>query len=410
MRQHLDMGPGADTYDEVKSQSAVKVAVVVRPLMQFEKDKGAKDIVEMLSNTKMKLPPKAVGGASQDGYPFDFDRVYRIQDASGNRQMFSEVVVPVVGRFCQGFNATVLAYGQTGSGKTYTMGTMATAAEITGKDPRAIIPRILNAAFTHMAGAGAKYDITLKAQYVEIYNEAINDLLGRAPRGATPGAAKLDIRETPGGDIFIDGATEVTITNLAMVAKILEEGNTQRATAAHKMNETSSRSHAILMLQLEQRAKPSAYKTVPQELRYLRSKFNLVDLAGSERQKDTGATGERFAEGVSINKGLLELGNCITALSSPCTRKHVPYRNSKLTRVLQDSLGGNSETLFIACVSPADTNHDTTLSTLRYASNARSIKNSLRLNNTLSLEEEVTYLREMVVKLQAENAELKAKL
>ena len=142
----------------------------------------------------------------------------------------------------------------------------------------------------------------------------------------------------------------------------------------------------------------------------MRSKFNLVDLAGSERAKDTGASGDRFAEGVSINKGLLELGNCINALTEGKTRKHVPYRNSKLTRLLQDSLGGNSETLFIACISPAAKNHDHTLNTLRYASRARAIRNNLKLNNKLSPEEEIEYLKSVIAQLSKENGQLKDKL
>lgn len=191
---------------------------------------------------------------------------------------------------------------------------------------------------------------------------------------------------------------------------MLDRGNSLRTVASHKMNSESSRSHAIITLQMEQRVKPDFSSRVPKEVKFLRSKFNLVDLAGSERAKDTQASGDRFAEGVNINKGLLELGNCINALTEGKSRRHVPYRNSKLTRLLQDSLGGNSETLFIACISPAAKNLDTTLNTLRYASRARAIRNNLRLNNKLSPEEEIEYLKQVIQQLQKENGNLKDRL
>eukprot|EP00798_Chlamydomonas_sp_ICE-L_P020233 gene20233-26985_t len=422
-----------DEMAEVASSSAVKVAVMVRPLLDFEtrKDAKTKDIVMLVPPCKIKLPKKPTGSA-EDGYNFDFDRVYRADNPQAGKQMFAQLVLPVVERFCQGFNGTVLAYGQTGSGKTYTM----------------VIPRAINVLFNYVQLASQKYDLTLKATYYEIYNEQLFDLLSDDQTKTKE--SKLEIREKPNGEVFVEGVTEIVVNSKEEVAAIIDVGNSRRATAAHKMNAESSRSHAIFDLVLEQRAKlpppPStltprfpplqdecreqmnaessrshaifglvleqrakldAVAAVPEDLQYLRSKLSLVDLAGSERVRDTGTTGDRFSEGININRGLLELGNVINALTEGKKQRHVPYRNSKLTRVLQDSLGGNSETLFLACVSPADTNHDHTINTLRYASRARNIRNNLRLNNKLSLEEEVEYLRNLVLKLQLENAKLK---
>jgi len=308
--------------------------------------------------------------------------------------------------------------------------------------------------------------------YVEIYQEQLQDLLapGLTPRLTSNGGAALPpaastslggaaaaggssaslaslasnasssggvvIREGPKGAIMLDGATEVRVTSQEEVIALLARGNERRATAGHRLSEASSRSHAVLTLTLEQRARPGGRAAeVPTELRYLRSKLSLVDLAGSERAKQTGTTGQRFQEGVSINSGLLALGNVINALSeqqrgggggrhrsnlggggpaaaaaAAAARRHIPYRDSKLTRLLQDGLGGNSETLFVACVSPADSSFEHTVGTLRYAARANLISNNLQLNNAMTPEEEVAFLRAALEAAQAEVALLKAEV
>eukprot|EP00775_Hariotina_reticulata_P003306 gene3304-3582_t len=358
--------------------STVKVAVVVRPLLEFEQQKGATSAVCLQSPDKVSLTARpGFGGSVNDGaYDFRFDRVYNGGSPAAFQAMYVEMVQQVLGCYCQGFNGTILAYGQTGAGKTHQMGTAAGLKDISA-NARAIIPRACSQILEYMAAAVRQYDISLK--------------IGK-------------------GEIVLDGVTEMSISSRQDIARLLEKGNAVRATAAHKLNQNSSRSHAILTLTMEQRVKPAAAASLPSELRYLRSKLHLVDLAGSERAKETGTTGQRFTEGVAINKGLLELGNVINALTEGTTRKHIPYRNSKLTRLLQDSLGGNSETLFIACISPADSNRDHTISTLRYASRAMKIKNSLKLNNQLSTEEEMACLRQLVTELTEENGRLKAAL
>jgi hypothetical protein len=451
----LGGGGGGEILDptQIDPESAVKVAVAVRPILDLEKGLkgGSTDIVTIVPPGSIKLPRKPDGSGTEDCYPFEFEKVLRINNIAASKELFGTMVLPVVERFCQGFNTTVAAYGQTGSGKTYTMGTSLSLTDFMAPDPKGIVPRVVAVIMSYIKAASKTYDIVLKATYVEIYNEQVVDLLAepteqqgvpsREPSyginksrpGSTLGptggkdrpivssgaiptkvpsrvAEKLEIHEKESGEVYVEGAVEIKVSSREEVAKVLDRGNSLRTVASHKMNSESSRSHAIITLLMEQRVRPEYAHKVPKEVKFLRSKFNLVDLAGSERAKDTQASGDRFAEGVNINKGLLELGNCINALTEGKSRRHVPYRNSKLTRLLQDSLGGNSETLFIACISPAAKNLDTSLNTLRYASRARAIRNNLRLNNKMSPEEEIEYLKGIIQQLQRENGGLKERL
>ncbi|KAL6748708.1 P-loop containing nucleoside triphosphate hydrolase protein [Haematococcus lacustris] len=406
--------------DVISSSAAVKVAVLVRPLLDHEKQKGCVECVQLPGPGRVRLPAKPGGTGIADekeGYNFEYDAVYKIDNSAIGNELFRQLCLPVTERLCQGFNACILAYGQTGSGKTYNMGTAASMKEALNPASKAVgvMPRLISSVFAYIAAASAKYDIELKVTYLEIYAENIQDLLKTSPQvsaASSPqkGQERLDIRETAAGEVFVEGATELVVHSPQEVAAALDLGNSARAVGAHKMNEQSSRSHAIVTFIMQQRVKACATKEVPSELRYLRSRLHLVDLAGAERQKDTGAQGKRFDEAISINKGLMELGNVIQALTEGGKRKHVPYRNSKLTRMLQDSLGGNAETLMLACVSPADTCHEQTLNTLRYAQRARAIRNSLRLNNKQSPEEELAYLRSVITQLQSENAQLKGRV
>ena len=210
---------------------------------------------------------------------------------------------------------------------------------------------------------------------MELYNEQLFDLLSSKPRRED---TIVELREDGIKGIKIPGLTEVEISSVADTMAILEKASEGRVTAATAMNARSSRSHAIFTLTIEVRAKGDTKAMTV-------SKFHLVDLAGSERQKKTKAKGDRLKEGININMGLLSLGNVISALGEENrgANSHIPYRDSKLTRLLQDSLGGNSHTLMIACVSPADSNLEETLSTLRYADRARKIKNKPIINRDL---------------------------
>ncbi len=261
----------------------------------------------------------------------------------------------MIGKLFSGYNVTVLAYGQTGSGKTHTMGT-AYNSETTDPRTAGIIPRAVGDIFEECASRADEVDVSVRVAFVELYKEQLFDLL--SPRAANhKDDCALDIREDPVKGVCVPGLTELEVGSLESTMLHLEAGSVNRVTAATAMNKTSSRSHAIFTLVLNMVSKEDPSNVTV-------AKFHLVDLAGSERQKKTKAEGKRLNEGISINQGLLALGNVISALGEG-GKTHVPYRNSKLTRMLQDSLGGNSYTLMIACVSPADSNVEETLSTLR---------------------------------------------
>ena len=232
-----------------------------------------------------------------------------------------------------------------------------------------IVPRIVSQVFDELESTPADGDWSVRVSYLEIYNEELKDLLH--PR--TP-VKSISIREDRAGDIFVHGVQEAEVCSREELLRCVEAGSASRTTRATLMNEMSSRSHSLFTIMIERRAGPQSDVVT--------SKFHLVDLAGSERNKKTGTAGARFKESVTINQGLLALGNVISALGDESRRTslHVPYRESKLTRLLQDSLGGNSHTLMIACVGPADSNLDETLQTLRYANRARNIRNTPIIN------------------------------
>uniref|UniRef100_A0A0R3PMX3 Kinesin-like protein n=1 Tax=Angiostrongylus costaricensis TaxID=334426 RepID=A0A0R3PMX3_ANGCS len=242
----------------------------------------------------------------------------------------------------QGFNCTILAYGQTGSGKTFTMGTEETRTSMTSEN-RGIIPRLVEAIFRQVS------ELDVFVSMLEIYDEKVVDLLsdGREP---------LQVREQCGS---VQGLSKIFVGNLNETMAQLEKGGIHRSKGETAMNTQSSRSHAVFTIFLEKTG-------IDDEDTSFTAKLHLVDLAGSERLKKTQAEGTRKMEGIRINEGLLALGNVISALSESGSSRHIPYRDSKITRLLQDSLGGNSYTVMIACVSPADTNAEETLSTLRY--------------------------------------------
>ena len=366
-------------------------------------------------------PPQVCFGETR-AHAFPFDAV--LGESSTQADVF-EVVSPLVASFLDGFNATVLAYGQTGSGKTHTM--MGPPSGPAGNDA-GVIPRVVTAVFEGIArkrASGSCVEVSLKAQYLELYNEDLRDLIGAGVGGGGGGGsgggsggnsgsgASLVIRESEGGVLSVLGAADRLCASAADVFCVLEEGGRSRKTAATLMNATSSRSHAIFTLSLDQRVSAldagapagDADGSVSEGATERRiSKFHLLDLAGSERAKRTGAVGERFREGVCINGSLLALGNVICALSDEGARRrgaHVPYRDSKLTRLLQDSLGGNSRTVLLACVSAAEADTDETLNTLRYAARARAIKNAPKVNRGSADEGALAALRAEVSALRA---------
>ncbi|KAF5468225.1 hypothetical protein F2P56_012396 [Juglans regia] len=385
----------------------VKVAVHIRPLIGDERLQGCKDCVTVVPGK----PQVQIGTHS-----FTFDHVYG-STGSPSSNMFEDCVASLVDGLFQGYNATVLAYGQTGSGKTYTMGTGFRDGFQTG-----IIPQVMNVLFSKIETLKHQTEFQLHVSFIEILKEEVRDLLdptslsksetanGHSGKVPVTGKPPIQIRETSNGVITLAGSTEFSVSTLKEMAACLEQGSLSRATGSTNMNNQSSRSHAIFTITLEQMRKfnpaicsdSSLNETMNEE--YLCAKLHLVDLAGSERAKRTGSDGLRFKEGVHINKGLLALGNVISALGDEKKRKegvHVPYRDSKLTRLLQDSLGGNSRTVMIACISPADINAEETLNTLKYANRARNIQNKPVVNRD-PMSNEMIKMRQQLEYLQAE--------
>ncbi|XP_053121421.1 chromosome-associated kinesin KIF4-like [Hemicordylus capensis] len=336
----------------------VKVVLRCRPLVPKEISEGCQICLSFVHGEQQVV----LGHDKAFTYDYVFD------PSAEQEEVFNTSVAPLVKGIFKGYNATVLAYGQTGSGKTYSMGGAYTASQ--DDDPAVgVIPRVIKLLFQQMREK-TEWQFSLKVSYLEVYNEDILDLL--AP--ARERSSTISIREDPKEGIKIVGLTEHEVTSAQETVHCLEQGNNSRTVAATAMNTQSSRSHAIFTILIEQKSKSNSNSS-------FRSKLHLVDLAGSERQKKTKAEGDRLREGININKGLLCLGNVISALGDESKKgSFIPYRDSKLTRLLQDSLGGNSHTLMIACVSPADSNLEETLNTLRYADRARKIKNKPVVN------------------------------
>ncbi|XP_054825241.1 kinesin-like protein KIN-4A isoform X9 [Prosopis cineraria] len=392
---------------ETSENCSVKVALHIRPLIADERHQGCRECVSVIHGK----PQVQIGSHS-----FTFDHVYG-NGGSPSSAMFEECIFPLVDGLFQGYNATVLAYGQTGSGKTYTMGT-----GYSDNCRAGIIPQVMDALFSKIETLKHQTEYQLHVSFIEILKEEVRDLLDTSSMGKSetsnghsgkltvPGRSSIQIRETSNGVITLAGSTEVSVSTLQEMAACLEQGSLSRATGSTNMNNQSSRSHAIFTITLEQMHKLHADSpgsdTSDEDMgeEYLCAKLHLVDLAGSERAKRTGSDGLRLKEGIHINRGLLALGNVISALGDEKKRKegvHVPYRDSKLTRLLQDSLGGNSKTVMIACISPADINAEESLNTLKYANRARNIQNKPVVNRDL-LSNEMQQLRQQLKCLQAE--------
>ncbi|KAE9050890.1 Kinesin-like protein [Phytophthora rubi] len=413
--------------ERVEEQDSVKVCVRIRPLSSKEKQEQTKSCIRIaasldgLSSSSSGSSRGESAGANKGPQQlivgkdraFTFDNVLGV--TSSQAESYRLCVAPLVQGFLEGYNATVLAYGQTGTGKTHTMA--GSGFDARGREKNAelqgIIPRVIKAVFKKLqqqdegSDNQRRSEHTLRVEYVEIYNEELRDLLH--PETASK---QLAIREDGEGNIVIAGVKSEPADSKEAVFRHLVVGGASRVTGSTLMNEQSSRSHAIFSLLLEQRDLVSGTRRF--------SKFHLVDLAGSERAKRTGAVAGRFKESVSINQGLLALGNVISALGDDKRRigsagngsgaVHVPYRDSKLTRLLQDSLGGNARTLMIACVSPASVNFEETLNTLKYANRAKNIKNKPIVNDRVVREEERLRNDEEMSRMKEEIANLQTQL
>uniref|UniRef100_A0A673L0B8 Kinesin motor domain-containing protein n=1 Tax=Sinocyclocheilus rhinocerous TaxID=307959 RepID=A0A673L0B8_9TELE len=386
----------------------------IRPQMAKEKIEGC----HICTSVTPGEPQVLLGKDKAFTYDFVFDL-----DAQ-QHQIYSACVHKLVEGCFEGYNATVFAYGQTGSGKTYTMGT---GFDVTmSEEEQGIIPRAVQHLFQGIQkrrleaqSAGMPLpEFKVSAQFLELYNEEILDLFDSTRDPEARGRkSNIKIHEDGSGGIYTTGVTSRLVSSEEEMLQCLKLGALSRTTASTQMNAQSSRSHAIFTIHLcQMRVCPYNPKILDKainkfkqpEYETLTAKFHFVDLAGSERLKRTGATGERAREGISINCGLLALGNVISALGDQSKKAgHVPYRDSKLTRLLQDSLGGNSRTVMIACVSPSDRDFMETLNTLKYANRARNIKNKVIVNQDKT-SQQISALRAEIARLQMEIMEYKA--
>ena len=381
---------------EGKNSECVKVVVRCRPLSTKETQAKRKKSVQV----DPKMGQITIKGMKKDKKSpvvktFTFDQVY--DEGSTQREIYENTAKPIVQSSLDGYNGTIFAYGQTGTGKSHTM---------EGKDDppdlRGIIPNSCCHIFDEIAKSNNTTEFLVRSSYIEIYNEEIRDLLSKNPQN------RLELKENPEKGVYVKGLTAFVVKGVKEILNVITVGKRNRTVGETLMNQDSSRSHAIFMITIESSTIAAPQGQAPPGMENKESastirvgKLNLVDLAGSERQSKTGATGTRLKEATKINLSLSALGNVISALVDG-KGGHIPYRDSKLTRMLQDSLGGNTKTLMIANVGPADMNFDETLSTLRYANRAKNIKNKPKINE----DPKDAMLREF----QEEIARLKAQL
>ncbi|KAG8155926.1 hypothetical protein JTE90_002834 [Oedothorax gibbosus] len=346
---------------EAPEAENIKVVVRCRPMNEHEKGSNFRNIVEIKPvegtvtlcnpNTSEFDPPKT----------FTFDTVFGTD--STQLDVYNLAARPIIDNVLEGYNGTIFAYGQTGTGKTFTMEGNRDVPEQKG-----IIPNSFAHIFGHIAKAEGDKRFLVRATYLEIYNEEVRDLLGKDQ------TASLEVKERPDIGVYVKNLTGVVVKNADDLDRIMTLGSKNRVVGATHMNLHSSRSHAIFSITVE-----SCEEDFEGKEHIRAGKLHLVDLAGSERQSKTGSSGQRLVEATKINLSLSTLGNVISALVDGKST-HIPYRNSKLTRLLQDSLGGNSKTLMCANIGPAGYNYDESLSTLRYANRAKNIKNKARIN------------------------------
>lgn len=340
----------------MNKSETVKVVVRCRPLSKQEIADGREKAVISYPKTKqiIGINPKK----NEEKKEFTFDYTY--SDESTQEQIFNESALPILTSVMEGYNGTIFAYGQTGTGKTFTMEGGSSPTEL------GIIPRTISWIFDYIKQTTNK-QFLVQASFIEIYNEEVRDLLAKNTNN------KLNVREKEQGVFYVEDCKKVKVESPQEMYKIVNKGRESRKTGATLMNPGSSRSHSILQIIVENS------EVIDGETKYKMGKLNLVDLAGSERQDKTGATGERLKEATKINLSLSILGNVISAL---VTGKggFVPYRESKLTMLLSDSLGGNTKTVMIANIGPADYNYDESINTLWYAARAKKIKNKPIIN------------------------------
>ena len=337
----------------------VNVICRFRPMNDLEKTTGNETVADFTSPTSLTFH----SSREKNVYRFNFDRIF--PPSSTQQDIYDFGVKGIIESVLDGYNGTVLAYGQTSSGKTYTM-----QGEMDEERRQGIIPRMINHVFKYIY-QNEGTDFMIKVSMIEIYQEKIRDLFDCSRNN-------LNIREDSIKGIYVDGASERYVGCPNDVLALLEVGSENRAVAATNMNEHSSRSHSIFILTINQTNKQQGFSKI--------GKLYLVDLAGSEKISKTGATGHTLEEAKNINKSLTTLGRVINSLTDGKST-HIPYRESKLTRVLQESLGGNSKTCLIITCSPSIYNESESLSTLRFGERAKKIKNKPKINKEVTVAE-----------------------
>ncbi|XP_074492655.1 kinesin-like protein KIF1A isoform X19 [Sebastes fasciatus] len=381
--------------------ASVKVAVRVRPFNSREIGKESKCIIQMTGNTTTINNPKQL----KDNKSFNFDYSYWSHTSpedinyASQMQVYKDIGVEMLQHAFEGYNVCIFAYGQTGAGKSYTM-----MGKQDVKDQQGIIPLLCEDLFTKFNdNADNSKSYSVEVSYMEIYCERVRDLLNPKNKG------NLRVREHPLMGPYVEDLSKLAVTSYNDISDLMDSGNKARTVAATNMNETSSRSHAVFNIIFTQKRLDAETDNTSEKV----SKISLVDLAGSERADSTGAKGTRLKEGANINKSLTTLGKVISALAEVDSgsnknkkkkkvENHIPYRDSVLTWLLRENLGGNSRTAMIAALSPADINYDETLSTLRYADRAKQIRCNAVINedpnNRLvrELKEEVSRLRDLL--------------
>ncbi|KAL8034360.1 hypothetical protein ABFX02_12G023400 [Erythranthe guttata] len=379
-----------------KRTTTLSVAVKCRPLTGRER---GRDIVRVHDEKEvLVLDPDLSKGyldriqnrTKERRYAFD----YAFSPKSSNLDVYTRCIRSTIAGVVQGLNATVFAYGSTGSGKTYTM--------VGIRDDPGLMVLSLNTIFDLIQKDNSSDNFEVTCSYLEVYNEVIYDLLEKS-------SGHLELREDPEQGIIVAGLRSIKVNSADRILELLHLGNSRRKTESTEVNATSSRSHAVLEINVMRKQQ----KKYPNQV--IRGKLALVDLAGSERASETNSGGQKLRDGANINRSLLALANCINALGKQQKKglAYVPYRNSKLTRILKDGLSGNSQTIMIATISPADNQYHHTVNTLKYADRAKEIKTHIQYvsqKNIGTINAHVSDYQKMIDNLQGEVSRLRKEL
>ncbi|KAK6923894.1 Kinesin motor domain [Dillenia turbinata] len=377
-----------------KKTTTLSVAVKCRPLSERERQRS-RDIVRVTNEKEvLVLDPdlskdyldRVQNRTKEKKYSFD----YAFGPDSTNLDIYKRRISSTISGVVQGLNATVFAYGSTGSGKTYTM--------VGTQDDPGLMVLSLHTIFDLIKGDTSSDEFEVTCSYLEVYNEVIYDLLEKS-------SGHLELREDPEQGIIVAGLRCIKVHSADKILELLNLGNSRRKTESTEVNETSSRSHAVLEIVVNRKQRNKYRNQV------IQGKLALVDLAGSERASEANSGGQKLRDGANINRSLLALANCINALGKQQKKglAYVPYRNSKLTRILKDGLSGNSQTVMIATVSPAANQYHHTVNTLKYADRAKEIKTHIQ-KNIGTIDTHVSDYQRMIDSLQIEVCRLKKEL